>query len=59
MPSVNPFAVAGASLPAGFLQGFLVVMVLVQADAAVPAAGVSPCACRCVSRARRPCACAR
>ena len=24
----NPFAVAGASLPAGFLQGFLVVMVL-------------------------------
>jgi len=28
MPSVNPFAVAGASLPAGFLQGFLVVMVL-------------------------------
>src|SRR6476661_8516943 len=26
MPSVNPFAVAGASLPAGFLQGFLVVM---------------------------------
>jgi hypothetical protein len=26
--SVNPFAVAGASLPAGFLQGFLVVMVL-------------------------------
>lgn len=29
MPSVNPFAVAGASLPAGFLQGFLIVMVLV------------------------------
>jgi hypothetical protein len=28
MPSVNPFAIAGASLPAGFLQGFLVVMVL-------------------------------
>jgi hypothetical protein len=28
MPSVTPFAVAGASLPAGFLQGFLVVMVL-------------------------------
>src|SRR5579864_7569124 len=28
MPSVNPFAVAGASLPAGFLPGFLVVMVL-------------------------------
>ena len=28
MPSVNPFAVAGASLPAGFLQWFLVVMVL-------------------------------
>ncbi len=28
MLSVNPFAVAGASLPAGFLQGFLVVMVL-------------------------------
>jgi hypothetical protein len=28
MPSINPFAVAGASLPAGFLQGFLVVMVL-------------------------------
>jgi hypothetical protein len=28
MPSVNPFAVAGASLPAGFLQGFLVVMAL-------------------------------
>jgi len=28
MPSVNPFAVAGASLPAGFLQGFLVVMIL-------------------------------
>ena len=27
MLSVNPFAVAGASLPAGFLQGFLVVMV--------------------------------
>src|SRR5688500_7984272 len=26
MLSVNPFAVAGASLPAGFLQGFLVVM---------------------------------
>src|SRR6476646_665650 len=24
----NPFAVAGASLPAGFLQGFLVVMAL-------------------------------
>ena len=28
MPIVNPFAVAGASLPAGFLQGFLVVMIL-------------------------------
>jgi hypothetical protein len=28
MPHVNPFAVAGASLPAGFLQGFLLVMVL-------------------------------
>ncbi len=28
MLSVNPFAVAGASLPAGFLQGFLMVMVL-------------------------------
>jgi hypothetical protein len=28
MPSVNPFAVAGASLPAGFLQGFLLLMVL-------------------------------
>ena len=28
MPSVNPFAIAGASLPAGFLQGFLVVVVL-------------------------------
>jgi hypothetical protein len=28
MLSLNPFAVAGASLPAGFLQGFLVVMVL-------------------------------
>src|SRR5689334_24610900 len=28
MPSANPFAVAGASLPAGFLQGFLIVMVL-------------------------------
>lgn len=28
MLSANPFAVAGASLPAGFLQGFLVVMVL-------------------------------
>ena len=28
MPSANPFAIAGASLPAGFLQGFLVVMVL-------------------------------
>ena len=28
MLSVNPFAVAGAALPAGFLQGFLVVMVL-------------------------------
>ena len=28
MLSVNPFAVAGASLPVGFLQGFLVVMVL-------------------------------
>jgi hypothetical protein len=28
MPSVNPFAVAGASLPGGFLQTFLVVMVL-------------------------------
>ena len=28
MLSVNPFAVAGASLPAGFLQGFLVVMVV-------------------------------
>jgi hypothetical protein len=28
MLSVNPFAVAGASLPAGFLQGFLVVMAL-------------------------------
>src|SRR6476620_1322322 len=28
MPSVNPFAVAGASLPGDFLQVFLVVMVL-------------------------------
>src|SRR5215831_3123415 len=28
MLSVNPFAVAGASLPAGFLQGFLIVMAL-------------------------------
>ena len=28
MLSINPFAVAGASLPAGFLQGFLVVMIL-------------------------------
>ena len=28
MLNVNPFAVAGASLPAGFLQGFLVVMIL-------------------------------
>ena len=28
MLSVNPFAVAGASLPAGFLQAFLVVMVV-------------------------------
>jgi hypothetical protein len=28
MPSVNPFAVAGASLPAGFLQWFLVLMAL-------------------------------
>jgi hypothetical protein len=28
MLSVNPFAAAGASLPAGFLQGFLVVMAL-------------------------------
>jgi len=28
MPSVNPFAVAGASLPAGFMQWFLVVMAL-------------------------------
>ncbi len=28
MLSVNPFAIAGASLPAGFLQGFLVVMFL-------------------------------
>jgi len=28
MPSVNPFAAVGASLPAGFLQWFLVVMVL-------------------------------
>ena len=28
MPSFNPFAVAGASLPAGFLQAFLVLMVL-------------------------------
>jgi hypothetical protein len=28
MLSVNPFAVAGASLPAGFLQAFLVLMVL-------------------------------
>jgi hypothetical protein len=28
MPSVNPFAVAGASLPAGFLPWFLVVMVV-------------------------------
>ena len=28
MLSVNPFAVAGASLPAGLLQGFLLVMVL-------------------------------
>jgi len=26
MFSVNPFAVAGASLPAGFLPGFLLVM---------------------------------
>lgn len=28
MPNANPFAVAGASLPAGFLQWFLVVMIL-------------------------------
>ena len=28
MLSVNPFAIAGASLPSGFMQGFLVVMVL-------------------------------
>ncbi len=28
MSSVNPFAVAGASLPSGFLQWFLVVMIL-------------------------------
>src|SRR5690242_21070867 len=28
MLSVNPFAAAGASLPAGFLQGFLVMMAL-------------------------------
>jgi hypothetical protein len=28
MPSINPFAVAGAALPAGFLQWFLLVMVL-------------------------------
>src|SRR4051794_15122619 len=28
MLSINPFAVAGASLPAGFLQSFLVVMFL-------------------------------
>ena len=28
MLSINPFTVAGASLPAGFLQGFLVVMAL-------------------------------
>src|SRR5687767_6234473 len=28
MLSVNPFAVAGASLPAGFLQGLLIVLVL-------------------------------
>ena len=28
MLNVNPFAVAGAGLPAGFLQGFLVVMVV-------------------------------
>ena len=28
MLSVNPFAVAGASLPAGFLQAFLLMMVL-------------------------------
>ena len=28
MLTVNPFAVAGASLPAGFLQGFLLVMAL-------------------------------
>jgi hypothetical protein len=28
MLSVNPFAIAGASLPAGFMQGFLVAMVL-------------------------------
>jgi hypothetical protein len=28
MPSVNPFAVAAASLPADFLQGFLLVMAL-------------------------------
>ena len=31
MPSVNPFAVVGASLPSGFLQGFLVVMFLAVA----------------------------
>ena len=31
MLSTNPFAVAGASLPAGFLQGFLVVMFLAVA----------------------------
>src|SRR5205085_3114762 len=28
MLSINPFAIAGASLPAGFLQGFLLVMLL-------------------------------
>jgi hypothetical protein len=31
MPSVNPFAVAGASLPADFLQWFLVIMILAVA----------------------------
>ena len=34
MLSVNPFAVAGAALPAGFLQGFLVVMLLAVVDGA-------------------------
>jgi hypothetical protein len=31
MLSINPFALAGASLPAGFLQGFLVLMALAVA----------------------------